>query len=491
MIPEMTVDNIRLMTYKVLGGRTASYILPFFRDVTPNEKVPTLGIDKYGRIVYNPKFIDKYVENEVEMVSLLTHEFFHPLMRHHGRSKGKNPMVSNMAQDSIINSTISGMPFSNKGSIFEKIYKDFLKTEDISPEMKAAYHILFNGWSKISEKYPHMREAGIRVWEDGDVGSETVYDLILEHFNENPPPKSKCCCNKKGDGDPQEGESQAGEAGQEEPQQQEEQENGEGQENGEEPFLIGDHSEKSQEEELSPEELLERAEAAQKMMKEQGKGCSVKGNQMMEIIVKDIISKYGYLKKDSLSKWSTRKRFGSFVKNRIIQERRTAPFMLNPSRRDVMKMALGARPVFFNNPIRRIKKEPDKEIILYVDVSGSIGASEVQEIFALLSKYKFLPEKIFEFSTEIVEITSDELKEGVIKTTGGTDFDIIYKHAKANDYKDIVIFSDGQGRVSAKPDNKMNIFEVGISDKSYRQKPFPFEAAGFATEYADIEDLTL
>ena len=50
--------------------------------------------------------------------------------------------------------------------------------------------------------------------------------------------------------------------------------------------------------------------------------------------------------------------------------------------------------------------------------------------------------KVFQFSNKIAETTIDEMGRGVVKSTGGTDFDCIIEHAVKNDYRKIIVFGD-------------------------------------------------
>ena len=85
---------------------------------------------------------------------------------------------------------------------------------------------------------------------------------------------------------------------------------------------------------------------------------------------------------------------------------------------------------------------------IYMDVSGSMGGF-VRLVYRVASDCKdYLDEKIYLFSNIISPITKEQLVKGVIKSTGGTDFDIIISHMHENNIKKAVIFTDGCARIS-------------------------------------------
>lgn len=90
--------------------------------------------------------------------------------------------------------------------------------------------------------------------------------------------------------------------------------------------------------------------------------------------------------------------------------------------------------------------KPD-DIILYIDISGSIGVHELSDIKKgikmIQSLYPTLEIFVFLWSTEVFE-TDKELSK--IESTGGTSISCVVKHINSSDYKkysNIIIFSDG------------------------------------------------
>lgn len=112
-----------------------------------------------------------------------------------------------------------------------------------------------------------------------------------------------------------------------------------------------------------------------------------------------------------------------------------------PGRRDAAFLASGAYPVFYS--ANKVAFEPEQLAHVYVDVSGSMK-DEIPFMFGVLSQSKeLIADPIHEFSNVIEDVTMHEFSQGVCRTTGGTDFDPILRHAMAKNYRQIVIFTDG------------------------------------------------
>jgi predicted metal-dependent peptidase len=86
-----------------------------FREEPDEQKCATMGITITDDIQFNPKWVDQLTESELQTV--LKHEIFHRIFRHHERSwnwiqmRGKDRrfshMLANIAQDMVINETLS------------------------------------------------------------------------------------------------------------------------------------------------------------------------------------------------------------------------------------------------------------------------------------------------------------------------------------------------------------------------------------------------
>ena len=79
-------------------------------EIIENKKIDTAGTDG-KKIYYNPEFISKLNENE--QLFIFAHEVCHIAFDHIYRSKGKDPVLWNIATDAVINAFLKedGLPF--------------------------------------------------------------------------------------------------------------------------------------------------------------------------------------------------------------------------------------------------------------------------------------------------------------------------------------------------------------------------------------------
>lgn len=81
--------------------------------------------------------------------------------------------------------------------------------------------------------------------------------------------------------------------------------------------------------------------------------------------------------------------------------------------------------------------------VIYTDVSGSMsGIKEI--IYSLLigleQEYEV---ELFVFSTRLYPLSKDDLRQGIVQTTGGTDFDIWINDLKEKKYEKVLVITDG------------------------------------------------
>lgn len=138
--------------------------------------------------------------------------------------------------------------------------------------------------------------------------------------------------------------------------------------------------------------------------------------------------------------------YGSGLINdfRIEKAKSVVPF---PGRREILFIKKGRYPVFFKRP--SIYKVPDnKRPRVYIDVSGSTSSfwSFIYGICYFLKD--IIGEPIYLFSNRVYEIKLDELKEGKVITTGGTDFNCVAKHILYNGFKRALLITDGYGSLN-------------------------------------------
>jgi hypothetical protein len=117
-------------------------------------------------------------------------------------------------------------------------------------------------------------------------------------------------------------------------------------------------------------------------------------------------------------------------------------------RKEVLLLSSGIFPLFY--PAFAPDEKPSGDVIIYLDVSGSMG-DQARFLLMLLTAFKEqVAAEFYQFST-IIEPTNfanfvaQYERDGTIcmKTTGGTNFDPIFEHAQKQGFKKILLITDG------------------------------------------------
>lgn len=119
---------------------------------------------------------------------------------------------------------------------------------------------------------------------------------------------------------------------------------------------------------------------------------------------------------------------------------------------DLIKIAAGIPVPIFKT--KRYAYKFDKNLLpIYLDVSGSTNPF-LPEIVRLIANVSNELDYVWGFSTEIHMHNMEELEQGKLKTTGGTDFDCVIDHAEQNKFEHIVVITDGEAytRRKGKPE---------------------------------------
>ena len=114
------------------------------------------------------------------------------------------------------------------------------------------------------------------------------------------------------------------------------------------------------------------------------------------------------------------------------------------SRRTAVLQALGQRPLLFDGPVpwpRHI--HAGERVHVYLDVSGSMDAVKGALYGAILDCQSHVHRTVHLFSTKVADISLGELRQGVCKSTGGTDIACVARHMQSNRIRRALIVTDG------------------------------------------------
>jgi predicted metal-dependent peptidase len=113
------------------------------------------------------------------------------------------------------------------------------------------------------------------------------------------------------------------------------------------------------------------------------------------------------------------------------------------AKRDYFLLMNGVDPLLWYNPAYTELKVK-RMLPIYLDVSGSMYSC-LPEIIKLITNISETDlEYVWGFSNKIYKHTMEDLKNQRIKSTGGTDFDCILDHAIQQQYRNIVVITDGE-----------------------------------------------
>jgi len=113
-------------------------------------------------------------------------------------------------------------------------------------------------------------------------------------------------------------------------------------------------------------------------------------------------------------------------------------------RRSTVLRALGAAPAFYTGSTEIRRRAPSSDRVhVYVDVSGSMNGLKDAIYGAVSDCRDWVHPVIHLFSNSISEITHDDLRKGIVRTTGGTDVSCIADHMKINKARRACIITDG------------------------------------------------
>jgi len=96
---KLTKARIQLQAEKPFWSYLVMH-LKFIED----KSIPTMGVDRYGNLYYNPDFVDKLTEETTKGV--LCHEVMHCALEHFERGEKKNHQLFNIAGDTVINAIL-------------------------------------------------------------------------------------------------------------------------------------------------------------------------------------------------------------------------------------------------------------------------------------------------------------------------------------------------------------------------------------------------
>jgi hypothetical protein len=145
-------------------------------------------------------------------------------------------------------------------------------------------------------------------------------------------------------------------------------------------------------------------------------------------------------------------------------DRETCTPIFGFDRRDIVMTALGRPPLLYRHSTRGHGRAGLEPVHIYVDVSGSIGELKGALYGAVLDCRELVKPRIHLFSTKIHDVSLAELRQGICRTTGGTDISSVAAHMAAHNVRRAVLLTDGfVGRARGSHANALRSAHIGVA----------------------------
>jgi len=394
-----------------------------------NDDVPTARINLKTRVCEtSPQFIGKHAETPEKVTIVFMHEMYHHILRHGQMGHLGRGEVVEIALDAVINTLLCNVFRRSKFKAFLTDYypKDQFPSNILRPASKLAGFLNARMYGRL---YMRRRDDKGR-W---GLSAEDVVNWL-----------------KNGGGcEGAEQQMQGGYVVIQLPDGR---------------ILIGSHQ-GLQQDPLLAEDLIETMkdsvnEALEKM-KSAGKGCGF-GAELLEELLEGLEARKNSKMVEAFTRaleQSGLSKIKHAIKSRFPELNDRSVLPLGFSRRNLAEMAQGFMPVFFQTKVPDINQG---SVHVYIDTSGSMG-DWIKWCYELcVSLDTWLAEPIHLFSNNIGDITVRQLKQGVVLTTGGTDFDCIIKHAIESKYERIIIITDGEAGMQKKNQEALKMANMKV-----------------------------
>ncbi len=113
-------------------------------------------------------------------------------------------------------------------------------------------------------------------------------------------------------------------------------------------------------------------------------------------------------------------------------------------RRSIVLQELGVEPLLHRDTVSVRRRTPVGERVhVYLDVSGSMGGMKGALYGAILDCKEFVDPTVHLFSTKISDVSLEEMRQGIVRSTGGTDIACVADHLPRNKIRRACVITDG------------------------------------------------
>ena len=334
---DITLLKIRQVLSPTFG--IDSFAVNMIKGAHANENLPypTMGMNANGYLEYSPTFVQEHIKTDVDLFSVLSHEFLHLALSHFIHD-AKPDSVEHIAIDAVCNSMITRIwpEESKKGAFFRKFYADDLIPNMIlRPGSKHAASIL-------SKLYP-------QIWTSRTRPSTIEIINVMKTLIT---PASVLNVD-----------------------------------------LLGNHGSGAINKEMAEKFLSELKRAIKS-----GKFGS-EGSGLQEELLKLIDTNLS-IRVKLLSRYACSMILGYYLAPSGELERTEHPVMINPSQRDLINLVNLGNVYTYHNLDEELINEESRGVVVYCDSSGSVTA-HLPKIISILQRSKSQLSKLYWFSTRV------------------------------------------------------------------------------------------
>jgi hypothetical protein len=364
-------------------------------EVAESENVTTAAIENRHepRLLINPKFLEKHAESSERLLMLVMHELHHLLLGH-TRLLPLSTALDNVVFDAVINSLLCRM-FPNEAytSLLTEFYSDERFPECmLRPPASWAPHIPVVPPPALNK--PEFVDAAVvycGLYSPTGTTYSELYDVLRRGMNDQQAAAVR---------------------------------------------LLGDHSGKPPPDELTLEALEEIAAA--------WPGADRLGRVLTDKRVQPRPGANRAALRRLLWQCADRGRHDRGARYPIPQPSPALAPWLGFDRRTTVMRAMGHEPLLQPIATSRPRRIPASDKVhVYVDVSGSVTGFTGMLYGAVLDCREYVHPTVHLFSTMIADVTLAELRDGVSRTTGGTNLDCVAQHMLDHDVRRAVMLTDG------------------------------------------------
>lgn len=389
-------------------------------------QVDTLAVDPDGTLWWNEEFFYKHVNTPRKLEEALFHELLHHVLGDFTRSK---EYLANFFADIVINSIVGRtlghcdlMQSFYKGQVLpiEGMLRPGSTIRADAKKFQAMYNLIWGFWNPNNQAKTYQSTANADM--NGDFNSiQELLDIgriMLTRYQSARPQLIG--------GHGHEGEQSVGQGG-----------------SGTERTDAGFDEEMSSE---------ARARVGEEIADYLEQNCTSAGygDKVFEMVIKTIRANATLISR-MLEEFAIDNELSSIKRYFNVRIQKRAVYPRNGiSRRDAALLGAGVMPVFWQTD--RIRQRQQKRgVAIYVDVSGSVYG-ELPRVCGLIHAMRRDVDQVYEFSNIVLKTSTRELGAGIIKTSGGTDYDCIVEHAVQAGHKKIIVITDGYAGL--REDNK-------------------------------------